>query len=349
MASATPHTINLALQGGGSHGALTWGVLDALLEDDGLTFEGISGTSAGAMNAVVLAHGFAQAAAQEKNAEDACHLGRELARKALRELWEGVGTMGSVGSLLWGVPLAGAASLPIMGVLNQFLSPYQTNPLNINPLRQLLTRVVDFDTLVHPENAAVVPKLFVCATNVRTGRGKIFTGEQVTADAIMASACLPQMFKAVEIEGEHYWDGGFSGNPALYPLLYETKSRDILLVQINPKESDNLPDNASEIMDRMNEVTFNAGLLAELRAIEFVVRLLEQKRLDAGRYKHVLMHRIDGGEVLKPFGASSKARADMTLVRDLFELGRERAQQWLKQNRQHLGVKQTLRFNENMA
>ena len=191
MASATPHTINLALQGGGSHGALTWGVLDALLEDDGLIFEGISGTSAGAMNAVVLAHGFAQAAAQEKNAEDARHLGRELARKALRELWEGVGTMGSVGSLLWGVPLAGAASLPIMGVLNQFLSPYQTNPLNINPLRQLLTRVVDFDTLVHPENAAVVPKLFVCATNVRTGRGKIFTGEQVTADAIMASACLP--------------------------------------------------------------------------------------------------------------------------------------------------------------
>ena len=344
MAAATPHTLNLALQGGGSHGALTWGVLDALLEDDGLVFEGISGTSAGAMNAVVLAHGFAQAAAQEKKPADALHLGRDLARQALRELWEGVGTMGTMGNILWGVPLPG---VPIMGVLNQFLSPYQTNPLNINPLRQLLTRVVDFDTLVHPENAAVVPKLFVCATNVRTGRGKIFTGEQVTADAIMASACLPQMFKAVEIDGEHYWDGGFSGNPALYPLLYETKSRDILLVQINPKESDKLPDSASEIMDRMNEVTFNAGLLAELRAIEFVVRMLEQKRLDSDRYKHVLMHRIDGGSVLKPFGASSKVRADMGMVRKLFELGRERGQQWLQLNREHLGVKQTLRFNEN--
>lgn len=343
--NGTSHTINLALQGGGSHGALTWGVLDALLEDDGLIFEGISGTSAGAMNAVVLAHGFAQAAAQEKKLDDARHLGRQLARQALTQLWEGVGTMGSVGKMFWAAPLPG--SKQFMGVLNQFLSPYQTNPLNINPLRQLLTRIVDFDALAHPAHASAVPKLFVCATNVRTGSGKIFTGEQVTADAIMASACLPQLFKAVEIDGECYWDGGFSGNPALYPLIYKTKSRDILLVQINPKESDVSPDTARDIMDRMNEITFNASLLAELRAIEFVVRLLEQKRLDPERYKHVLMHRIDGGEVLKPFGASSKVRADMVMVRKLFVLGRERGQQWLRKNREHLGVKQTLRFNDN--
>ena len=346
MASATSHTINLALQGGGSHGALTWGVLDALLEHDGLMFEGISGTSAGAMNAVVLAHGFAQAAMQESKPEDARQLGRRLAREALTELWEGVGAMGSMGNMFWGVPLPGAQ---IMGVLNQFLSPYQTNPLNINPLRQLLTQVVDFETLAHPAHAEVVPKLFICATNVRTGSGKIFTGEQVTADAIMASACLPQMFKAVEIDGESYWDGGFSGNPALYPLIYETRSRDILLVQINPKESDVSPDTARDIMDRMNEITFNAGLLAELRAIEFVVKLLEQKRLDPERYKHVLMHRIDGGEVLKSFGASSKLRADTALVRRLFELGRERGQQWLQTHRESLGRKQTLRFNENVG
>ena len=339
-----PQTVlNLALQGGGSHGALTWGVLDALLEDDALVIEGISGTSAGAMNAAVLAHGFAQAAEREKNVEDARHLGRELARQALRELWEGVGAMGS---WLGGVPMPG---VQLMGVLTQFLSPYQTNPLNLNPLRQLLTRIVDFEALAQPAHASVVPKLFICATNVRTGRGKIFSGEQVTADAIMASACLPQLFKAVEIDGECYWDGGFSGNPALYPLIYETRSRDILLVQINPKESDVSPDTAREIMDRMNEITFNASLLAELRAIEFVVKLLEQKRLDPERYKHVLMHRIDGGSVLKPFGASSKVRADMGMVRKLFELGRERGQQWLQLNREHLGVKQTLRFNENRA
>lgn len=347
MASKTSHTLNLALQGGGSHGALTWGVLDALLEDEGLVFEGISGTSAGAMNAAALAHGFAQAAAQVKNVEEGRHLGRELARKALRELWEGVGTMGSLGRMFWAAPLPG--SKQFLGVLNQFLSPYQTNPLNINPLRQLLTQVVDFETLAHPVHAEVVPKLFICATNVRTGSGKIFTGEQVTADAIMASACLPQMFKAVEIDGESYWDGGFSGNPALYPLIYETRSRDILLVQINPKESDVSPDTARDIMDRMNEITFNAGLLAELRAIEFVVKLLEQKRLDPERYKHVLMHRIDGGEVLKSFGASSKLRADTALVRKLFELGRERGQQWLQTHRESLGRKQTLRFNENMG
>ncbi|QXZ09448.1 patatin-like phospholipase family protein [Comamonas sp. Y33R10-2] len=346
MASDTSHTLNLALQGGGSHGALTWGVLDALLEDDNLIFEGISGTSAGAMNAVVLAHGFAQAAAQEKKVDDARNLGRQLAREALKQLWEGVGSMGSVGKMFWAAPLPG--SKQFMGVLNQFLSPYQTNPLNINPLRQLLTGVVDFETLANPEHPTAVPKLFICATNVRTGKGKIFTDKEVTADAVMASACLPQMFKAVEIDDESYWDGGFSGNPALYPLLYQTKSRDILLVQINPKESDVSPDTASEIMDRMNEITFNACLLAELRAIEFVVRLLEQKRLDPERYKHVLMHRIDGGAVLKPFGASSKSRADTAMLRQLFDLGRERGQQWLHDNREHLGVKQTLRFNENM-
>ena len=343
MASASSQTVlNLALQGGGSHGALTWGVLDALLEDDELVLDGISGTSAGAMNAVVLAHGFAQAAAQESRVEDARRLGRVLARQALAELWEGVGSMGS---LLWGVPLPGVQM--IGGVLNQFLSPYQTNPLNINPLRQLLTRVVDFEQLTHPANQAVVPKLFICATNVRTGRGKIFSGEQVTADAIMASACLPQLFKAVEIEGEHYWDGGFSGNPALYPLIYGTETRDILLVQINPRNSDELPATASDIMDRMNEVTFNASLLAELRAIEFVVRMLEQKRLDPALYKHMLMHSIDGGAVLKRFGASSKIRADMGMVREMFALGREQGERWLHDNRQHIGVRQTLSFNDN--
>jgi len=195
--------INLALQGGGSHGALTWGVLDALLEDGSLVFDGISGTSAGAMNAVALAQGFAKAARQESDPVAAQALGAELARATLTELWEGVGTMGS---LMWGAPLPGS---PFMGVLNQFFSPYQTNPLDINPLRKLLERVVDFEALTHPPMEGVVPKVFVCATNVRTGRGCIFSGRKLSADAVMASACLPQLFKAVEIDGEPYWDGGF--------------------------------------------------------------------------------------------------------------------------------------------
>jgi diadenosine tetraphosphate (Ap4A) HIT family hydrolase len=201
-----------------------------------------------------------------------------------------------MGSLMWGAPLPGS---PFMGVLNQFFSPYQTNPLDINPLRKLLERVVDFEALTHPPMEGVVPKIFVCATNVRTGRGCIFSGKKLSADAVMASACLPQLFKAVEIDGEPYWDGGFSGNPALYPLIYGTVSSDILLVQINPIEHHDLPNTAADIMDRMNEVTFNAGLLAELRAIEFVKRLLEQGKLDPARYKKVLLHRVDGGAVLR--------------------------------------------------
>ena len=247
--------------------------------------------------------------------------------------------------MFWAAPLPG--SKQFLGVLNQFLSPYQTNPLNINPLRQLLTRVVDFETLAHPEHPSVVPKLFICATNVRTGAGKIFKGEQVTADAIMASACLPQLFKAVEIDGEHYWDGGYSGNPALHPLIYKTDCADVLLVQINPIEHQGVPDSASEIMERMNEVTFNAALLSELRAIEFVRRLLAEGKLDARRYKSVRMHRIDGGAVLEPFGAASKLRADLAFVRRLFDLGRAAGQDWLQAHRADVGVRTTVNIADN--
>ena len=331
--------LNLALQGGGSHGALTWGVLDALLEDGRFRFDGISGTSAGAMNAVALAHGFAQAAQQHPHhAADAHQAGCELARATLTRLWEGVGTLGS---LMWGAPLPGTN--PLMGMMSQWLSPYQTNPLGINPLRRLLEREVDFDVL----SASRGPKVFVCATNVRTGRGEIFSGKRLSADAVMASACLPLLFKAVQIEGEHYWDGGFSGNPALHPLIYKTDCADVLLVQINPIEHPTLPDNAPEIMERMNEVTFNASLLAEMRAIEFVRRLLAEGKLDAQRYKSVRMHRIDGGAVLAGFGASSKTRADLPFVRQLFGLGREAGQRWLRDHRADVGVRPTVNIADN--
>jgi len=187
-----------------------------------------------------------------------------------------------------------------------------------------------------------VPHVFVCATNVRTGRGEIFTGKHLSADAVMASACLPLVFKAVEIDGEHYWDGGYSGNPALYPLIYKTESSDVLLVQINPIEHQGVPGSAGEIMERMNEVTFNASLLAELRAIEFVRRLLAEGKLDPQRYKNVRMHRIDGGAVLAPFGPSSKMRADLPFVRQLFELGREAGQHWLKAHGADVGVRSSV-------
>ena len=337
--------LNLALQGGGSHGALTWGVLDALLEDGQWQFDGVSGTSAGAMNAVALAHGFAKAAHDHKDPRDAHQAGCQQAREALTRLWEGVGTLGS---LMWGVPLA--AANPMLGLMSQWLSPYQTNPLDINPLRRLLEREVDFDLLCSARRAAHAaggPQVFVCATNVRTGRGEIFSGPQLSADAVMASACLPLLFKAVEIEGEHYWDGGYSGNPALYPLIYQTETSDVLLVQINPIEHLDLPHSGPEIMERMNEVTFNASLLAELRAIEFVRRLLAEGKLDPRRYKSVRMHRIDGGAVLAPFGADSKMRADLAFVRKLFAMGRAAGQEWLAAHRQDVGVRPSINIADN--
>lgn len=329
-------SLNLALQGGGSHGALTWGVLDALLEDGRLDFDGISGTSAGAMNAVAMAHGFAQAAQQHKDPEEARVAGAALARATLTRLWEGVGSMGS---LMWGAPLA--KSFPALAMMTPWLTPAQANPLNINPLRKLLEREVDFDLLSSTKGS---PKVFVCATNVRTGRGEIFTGSRLTADTVMASACLPLVFKAVDIDGEPYWDGGYSGNPALYPLIYETQSSDILLVQINPIDHSDWPDTVPEIMERINEVTFNASLLAELRAIGFVRRLLAEGKLDPQHYKDVRMHRIDGGAVLASFGAASKSRADLAFVRQLFELGRAAAHQWLSIHRKDLGVRATLKL-----
>jgi NTE family protein len=334
--------LNLALQGGGSHGALTWGVLDALLEDGQWQLDGVSGTSAGAMNAVALAHGFAQAAQQHKDPEDAHLAGCALARESLTRLWEGVGALGS---LTWGTPLS--AANPLVGMMSQWFSPYQTNPLGINPLRKLLEREVDFSLLCSARTGVVGPKVFVCATNVRTGRGEIFFGPRLSADAVMASACLPMLFKAVEIEGEAYWDGGYSGNPALHPLIYQTDTSDILLVQINPVEHLDVPSSASEIMERMNEVTFNASLLAELRAIEFVRRLLAEGKLDARRYKSVRMHRIDGGSALAPFGADSKLRADLAFVRKLFALGRAAGQDWLNTHRKDVGVRPSIQIADN--
>lgn len=340
-----PQRLNLALQGGGSHGALTWGVLDALLEDGQFLIDGVSGTSAGAMNAVALAHGFAQAAREHKDPLEAHRAGCELARATLARLWEGVGTLGS---LTWGIPLPAAG--PLLGMMSHWLSPYQTNPLDINPLRRVLEREVDFEALVSARapQSTTVPQVFVCATNVRDGAaGSIFTGKRLSADAVMASACLPLLFKAVEIDGEHYWDGGYSGNPALHPLIYKTDCADVLLVQINPIEHQGVPDSASEIMERMNEVTFNAALLSELRAIEFVRRLLAEGKLDARRYKSVRMHRIDGGAVLEPFGAASKLRADLAFVRRLFDLGRAAGQDWLQAHRADVGVRTTVNIADN--
>jgi NTE family protein len=347
---STPPTsprVNLALQGGGSHGAFTWGVLDTLLDDGRVAFEGISGTSAGAMNAVAMAHGFAQAEGQTPLQM------RESARASLQQFWDGIVDMGAMGNSIsqaqrapFDILFGGFASLMGKPTPSQMMndamtsfwsnsvSPYQSNPLDINPLQQFLESKIDFDRLA----AFKTLKVFVVATTVTTGKAEVFSGKRLSAKAVMASACLPAVFQAVEIDGEHYWDGGFSGNPAIHPLIYACDSRDIVLVQINPIKRDKLPTTAGDILDRVNEITFNAALIAEMRAIDFVKRLLAEGKLDPTRYKDVLMHRIDGGEILEGFHASTKSATDAKLIHTLRDLGKDCARQWLAQKFASLGV-----------
>lgn len=322
--------INLALQGGGSHGAFTWGVLDMLLEDGRVGLEGISGTSAGAMNAVALANGLAQADGQPPEKA------REAARKSLQSLWEGIIAIGAINAPLAGVPRLLATV--INNLWAQSVSPYQSNPLDINPLRQFLQMHIDFERLA----ACRTLKVFVVATKVSSGKAEVFSGKRLTADAVMASACLPTLFQAVEIDGEHYWDGGFAGNPAIHPLFYECQSRDVLLVQINPIRREHLPITAADIADRVNEITFNAALIAEMRAIDFVKRLLAEGKLDPARYKDVLLHRIDGGEAMEAYPASSKSQTDAKLIYALHDLGRQSAQKWLHKHYDALGQHSTV-------
>ena len=345
--SAKARRVNLALQGGGSHGAFTWGVLDALLEDGRVALEGLSGTSAGAMNAVAMAHGFA--ISEGKPGADA----REAARESLAAFWNGVVHMGALSSsisqaqrapfdlIFGGLGAWGAGNSPsqlLTDAMTSFwassVSPYQSNPLDINPLRQFLEDQVDFDRL----KKFKALKVFVVATSVTTGKAEIFSGKRLDVRAVMASACLPTVFRAVEIEGEHYWDGGYSGNPAFHPLIYQCDSRDIVLVQINPIKRDTLPTTTAGIMDRLNEITFNSALIAEMRAIDFVKRLLAEGKLDPARYKDVLMHRIDGGELLEAFHASTKSATDAKLIHTLRELGVTCAKRWLALEFKQLGV-----------
>jgi NTE family protein len=355
LPEASAPRVNLALQGGGSHGAFTWGVLDALLDDGRLDLEGISGTSAGAMNAVAVAHGFAQSQGKPRVAQ------HEAARQALDNFWNGIVDMGALSSslsqsvskiqqapfgILFGLMGGGNWSSKLWtDAMTRYwsnaLSPYQRNPFDINPLKDFLEKQVDFDRLAAAAGPNV-PKVFVVATRVSSGKAEVFSGKRLTASAVMASACLPMVFQAVEIDGDHFWDGGYSGNPAIHPLIYRCESRDIVLVQINPIQRTQLPKKPGEIMDRMTEITFNAALIAEMRAIDFVKRLLAEGKLDAAHYKDVLMHRIDGGLALEKFTAASKSSTDRNLIHSLRDLGILCGKDWLAKRFDALGVKSTV-------
>jgi NTE family protein len=328
--------VNLALQGGGSHGAYTWGVLDALIEDQRIEIGAISGASAGAINAVVYAAGLAEG-------------GRKGAREKLERFWLSISTEGSLAPVQrqlldtwfdpWARFWAGAGWLGSwVGAMSQWVSPYALNPFNLNPVRDRLAALVDFERL----RAADIPKLFVAATNVKTGRGEVFRRGVLTVDHIMASCCLPQAFQAVRIGEEVYWDGGYAGNPPLWPLFYETGCRDVVIVQINPIERDHIPRTPEEIADRVNEITFNASLLGELRAADFVARLIRSGVLKNHNYRLERLHRIGGAGRLEGFPASTKFDVSWPFLRELRDLGRADAKAWLEANYDAIGVESTL-------
>jgi NTE family protein len=320
--------INLALQGGGTHGAFTWGVLDRLLEEDCFEIEGVSGTSAGAMNAAVLAYGLHRG-------------GPAMARASLREFWRRVADAAALSpfrpTLLdqWfkfgGIDYS--PSYHLMELTTKLASPYQTFSGGDNPLRDILEATIDCDSL----HQCISLKLFVCATDVLEGKIKVFQNQELSIEALLASACLPQLFQAVKIGNSYYWDGGFMGNPPIFPIIYNCDSRDVLIVQINPMKIAAVPKTPQAILDRANTLSFNSSLVREMRAINFVTRLVESGFDDGGRLKHMLIHTIDAEAQLAAYGAASKYDVDWDFLQKLYALGRRQAATFLRKHFENVG------------
>ncbi|PWF43601.1 patatin-like phospholipase family protein [Massilia glaciei] len=337
MSAPEPKRIDIALQGGGTHGALSWGILDRLLEDRRLLIKGISGTSAGAINAVVLADGFS------------CGGGPDGARRALARFWRAVSDA-SYFSPLKRTPLdrwLGRWSLdssPVYILLQMaanMVSPYDLNPFNFNPLRLILRRLIDFERV----RVCEALNLFISATNVRTGMARIFRRDELTVDMVMASAALPQLFHAVEIDGEAYWDGGYMGNPALFPLIDESDPRDLVIIQINPMVRDGLPRTAAEITNRLNEITFNASLIREISSILLLKRVIDEENPEHVRYTETRLHRISADEALLQLGVSSKFNAEWDFLSYLHDVGYSAAERWIAANFDRIGHCSTIQMS----
>jgi len=318
--SLAPKAINLALQGGGAHGAFAWGALDSLLADKRIAIEAISATSAGAMNAVVLA--------------DALTIGdRTHARERLAAFWRAIADAGAMYNPVLPLRDWSGRALPIeqspfywmFETMTRVFSPYQLNPFNFNPLRDVLERYVDFDRLRKTNGVNV----HLCATNVETGKVRIFNRNELSADAVLASACLPFLFQTIEIDGAHYWDGGYIGNPAIFPLIYGSHSRDVVIVHINPIVRPGVPKTAGEILNRINEISFNSSLMREMRAIAFVTRLIDQGKVKKSDMKQMLIHSIRDDAAITARSIGSKLSPDWDLLCQLRDSGNAVAQRWL--------------------
>lgn len=330
MEKTTKH-VGLALQGGGAHGAFTWGVLDRLLEQDGLIADGICGTSAGAINAVVTAYGL--------------HIGgKPKAKELLNILWKKISQSGSVlfkpsmmDKYFSGGDMYNSFGYMFFNSMSQLFSPYQFNPSNANPLREILNDLVDFEELKKYNQK----KLFVCATNVKTNRARVFSNDEITVDTVLASTCLPQFFQAVEINGEHYWDGGYMGNPPLFPLIENTSVTDLLLVKINSINIEELPTSARDISDRINEICFNSSLINEMHLIHYRNELVRKgvKLDDDEVSREIFVHSISAHEALGHMKYSSKMNTSWDFLLDLKMKGRHYAEKWLENEFHAVGVK----------
>lgn len=332
--------INLALQGGGSHGAFTWGVLDKLLETELFQFDGISATSAGGMNAVVLAQGLLNG-------------GEKGAQKLLHDFWYSISEHGKKYNVSAALPIDAffepylkmSINSHMFNAITNLFSPYQFNPTNFHPLREVLNEIIDVETLRKSKQT----KLFVCATNVQTGKIHIFNNEELSIEALLASACLPKLFQAIEVNNEYYWDGGYLGNPAIFPLIYGTKIPDILVVHTVPIAREEVPTSVMEIETRLREVSFNSSLMREMRAIAFVTKLVDEgwlKKEHESKVRKMFMHCLIADEAIKVFPASSIFKTDWDFLTKLRDLGRLAAENWLEENYDSVGKKTTIDFSE---
>jgi NTE family protein len=327
----TPVLVDLALQGGGAHGAFTWGVLDRLLEEPWLRIEGISGTSAGAMNAAVLVDGFAKGGAQRARARLE-HFWRRVSDAAMLSPFR----RSPLDVLLGRWTLDTSPMFLAFDLMARVFSPYDLNPRGVNPLAQILADCVDFERL-----ASAPIKLFVTATNVRTGRGRVFRSGELSPDVLLASGCLPTLFQAIEIDGEAYWDGGFAGNPTITPLVRECASQDTILVQVNPVERPGTPRTAQDIVNRVNEVSFNATLLKELRMIALLRQVSDAGNSEGARWAGMRMHRI-ASAMTTELGYSSKLNAEWPFLTMLRDEGRACANAFIEAHGADLGRRSTL-------
>jgi NTE family protein len=329
--SRDPVLVDLALQGGGAHGAFTWGVLDRLLEEPWLSIEGISGTSAGAMNAAVLADGFA-------------HGGVDGARAALEAYWRSVSDAarfspfrrGPLDMLLGRWTLDSSPMFIAMDLMSRLWSPYDLNPGGANPLRKILSEAIDFERL---KQSPI--RLFITATNVRTGRGRVFRNAEITPDVLLASACLPTLFQAVEIDGENYWDGGYSGNPTMTPLVRELASDDTILIPINPVERSGTPQSAREILTRLNEVSFNSVLLKELKMIALLRQVADPGNSEGAQWARMRIHVVPN-DIMGTLGYSSKLNAEWDFISMLRDEGRRAGDQFLATSGDAIGKRSSV-------